>query len=148
MKKNIEDEIPDITNLATKTTLNAKISEVKGEIANITNLMLLTLSLILLKIKYLVLVIQSKKTDYNTKINEIEKKISDHNHDKYITTPEFNKLLSQNFAPRLMQANLVTKTEFDNKLTSFNKRITSNKTKHLEVRKKLESLITKDYNFS
>ena len=57
MKKNIEDEIPDITNLATKTTLNAKISEVKGEIANITNLMLLTLSLILLKIKYLVLVI-------------------------------------------------------------------------------------------
>ena len=57
MKKNIEDEIPDNTNLATKTTLNAKISEVKGEIANITNLMLLTLSLILLKIKYLVLVI-------------------------------------------------------------------------------------------
>ena len=57
MKKNIEDEITDITNLATKTTLNAKISEVKGEIANITNLMLLTLSLILLKIKYLVLVI-------------------------------------------------------------------------------------------
>ena len=46
-----------------------------------------------------------------------------------------------------MQANLVTKTEFDNKLTSFNKRITSNKTKHLEVQKKLDSLITKDYGF-
>ena len=30
--KNIEDKIPDITNLATKTTLNAKINEVKGEI--------------------------------------------------------------------------------------------------------------------
>ena len=28
----------DITNLATKTTLNAKINEVKGEIPNITNL--------------------------------------------------------------------------------------------------------------
>ena len=27
--KNIEDKIPDITNLATKTTLNAKINEVK-----------------------------------------------------------------------------------------------------------------------
>ena len=26
------------------------------------------------------------KTDYNTKINEIEKKITDHDHDKYITT--------------------------------------------------------------
>ena len=36
--KNIEDKIPDITNLATKTTLNAKISETKGEIPNITNL--------------------------------------------------------------------------------------------------------------
>ena len=37
-EKNIEDKIPDITNLATKTTLNAKINEVKGEIHNITNL--------------------------------------------------------------------------------------------------------------
>ena len=41
----------------------------------------------------------------------------------------------------------MTKTEFDNKLTSSNKIITSNKTKHLAVEKKLESLITKDYNF-
>ena len=36
--KNIEDKIPDITNLATKTTLNAKINEVKGEISSIMNL--------------------------------------------------------------------------------------------------------------
>ena len=28
--RNIEDKIPDITNLATKTTINAKINEVKG----------------------------------------------------------------------------------------------------------------------
>ena len=41
----------------------------------------------------------------------------------------------------------MTKTEFDNKLTSFNKQSTSNKTRHLEVEKKLTSLITKDYNF-
>ena len=52
----------------------------------------------LLNTKYLVLVIQSKKTDSNTKTNEIEKKITDHNHNKYITTPEFNKLTSENFA--------------------------------------------------
>ena len=31
-KKNIEDKICDITNLATKTTLNSKINEVKAEI--------------------------------------------------------------------------------------------------------------------
>ena len=45
------------------------------------------------------------------------------------------------------QADLVNKTDFDNKLTSFNRRITSNKTKHLEIQKKLNSLITKDHNF-
>ena len=36
--KNIEDKIPDITNVATKTTLNAKIKEVKGEIPSINNI--------------------------------------------------------------------------------------------------------------
>ena len=68
------------------------------------------------------------------------------NHDKYITTPEFNKLSAESFAARLKQVNLLTKTDSDNKLTSFNKRITSNKTKHLEVQKKVNSLITNDYN--
>ena len=37
-QKNIEDKIPDITNLATNTTLNTKINEVKVKIPNITNL--------------------------------------------------------------------------------------------------------------
>ena len=31
-----------------------------------------------------------KKADYNTKIAEIEKKILDHDHSKYMTTQEFN----------------------------------------------------------
>ena len=48
---------------------------------------------------------------------------------------------------RLKQHDFVRKTDFDNKLTSFNRTITSNKTKHLEVQKKLNSLITKDYKF-
>ena len=42
-----------------------------------------------------------KKTDYSININEIEKKITDHNHDKYITTQEFNKLTWYNFTERL-----------------------------------------------
>ena len=49
------------------------------------------------------LVIQSKKTDYNTKINDIEKKITVYDHDKYITAAEFNRLTSENFAARLAQ---------------------------------------------
>ena len=36
--KDIEDKMPNITNLATNTTLNAKINEGKGEISNINNL--------------------------------------------------------------------------------------------------------------
>ena len=84
-------------------------------------------------------------TVLNTKISEVENKIP--NHDKYITTPEFNKLTAENFTARLKQVNLVTKTNSDKKLTSVNRKITSNKTKYLEVQNKLNSLITNDYNF-
>ena len=46
-------------------------------------------------------VIYSKnKKDYDTKISEIEKKVTNHNHDKYITTPEFNTLTTEDFAAR------------------------------------------------
>ena len=50
-----------------------------------------------------------KKTDYDTKISELEKKLTDHNHDKYITTPEFNTLAANVFNARLAQAKLITK---------------------------------------
>ena len=50
-----------------------------------------------------------KKADYNTKIDEVEKKIP--NHDKYITTQEFNKLTTENFSERLKQANLASKND-------------------------------------
>ena len=92
--KNIENKILDITNLATNSDLNAKINEVKDKIPNITTSATAT-ALTAVEIKYLTLVIQSKKTDY---INETENKIIDHDHDKYITTAEFNI-----FAARLAQ---------------------------------------------
>ena len=58
--------------------------------------------------------IQSKKTDYDTKIGEIDKKIINHDHNnKGITTQEFNKLKSENFAARLKQANLAIKFDID-----------------------------------
>ena len=64
-----------------------------------------------------------KKTNCDTKLSELENKLSDHNCDKYITTPEFNKLTAENFAARLKQANLVTKTNFDDKLRSLDQKI-------------------------
>ena len=41
----------------------------------------------------------------------------------------------------------MNKTDFDSKLKTFNRRITSNKAKHLGNQKKLNNLITKDNNF-
>ena len=106
--KTIENEVLDITNLATKTTLNAKINEVKGETPNITSA-LTTVENKRPSISNLV-----KKTDYNTKINEIEKKITDHNQDKHITTPEVDKFAVEIFDLRLKQANLASKIDIAN----------------------------------
>ena len=49
-------------------------------------------------------------TVLNTKIREVENKI---------TTTEFNMLTAENFAARLKQANLIKKTDFDNKLINL-----------------------------
>ena len=46
-----------------------------------------------------------KKTDYNTNIRKKKKKLTDHNHEKNITTSEFNKLTAENSDSRLKQAN-------------------------------------------
>ena len=83
--------MPNITNIATNPSLDTKINEVKGEIPSITNLAttagLTTVESKIPNISNLV-----KKTDYNTKINKTEKKITDYHHsNKYITTPELNK---------------------------------------------------------
>ena len=95
------------------TVLNTKISEVENTTLDTSSLVTTTV--------------------LNTKIGEVDNKISDHA--KYITTQEFNKLTAENFAARLKQANLVSKTDFDNKPRTFNRNITSNKTKYLEVNK-------------
>ena len=73
----LENEILDISNLATKTAWTARKSKIPG----VSNLV--------------------KKTDYNTKITEIENKLNNHNHNKYIDTSEFNKLAADAFNARL-----------------------------------------------
>ena len=49
-----------------------------------------------------------------------------------------------NFVARLAQGNLVTKTDFDDKLINLNRKITSNKTKHLIVENEMKKLATFD----
>ena len=102
----VENKILSINNLATKTALNT----VENKIPSITGLV--------------------KKTDYNTKIADIENKLNNHNHDKYVATSEFNTLAADVFNVRLAQANLITKIDFDTKLSSLHRKITANKTKH------------------
>ena len=81
----LENKIPDASSLATKTALTA----VENKIPSVSSLV--------------------KKTDYDTKISELEKKLTDHNHDKYITTPEFNTLAASVFNAKLAQSNLITR---------------------------------------
>ena len=48
------------------------------------------------------------------------------------------------FNARLAKVNLITKTDFDAKLSSFNRKITAKKSKHLLVENELKKLKTFD----
>ena len=71
----IENKIPDVTNLCTNASLNAKINEVKNKIPNTTN------------------------SATTTALIAVENKTPDHS--KYITTAEFNKSTAENLSVRL-----------------------------------------------
>ena len=101
-----EGKIPSIGGLAT----NASSTAVENKMPNISSLV--------------------KKTDYNTKLTDIEMKLIDHNHDKYIATTQFNTLAADIFNARLAQSNLIKKTDFDAKLSSLIRKTTSNKSKY------------------
>ena len=60
---------------------------------------------------------------------------------------KFNTLAADVFNARLAQANLITKTDFDAKLSSLNRKITQNKSKHLLVENELNKLKTFDSSY-
>ena len=84
-----------------------------------------------------------KETDYSTKITEIENKLNNHNHDKYITTPEFITLAAV-FNARIAQANLVVKTNFRNTVSSLDNEIAENKTQNKSIENESKKLKTFD----
>ena len=114
----IESKIRDVSSLATKSALTAA----ENKIPDVSNLV--------------------KKVDYNTKVTEIENKLNNHNHNKYIDTQAADV-----FNARIAQANLITKIDFDPKLSKLNREITSNKTKHLLVKNELNKLKTFDSSY-
>ena len=124
----IDKKIPDISDLVRKTNFNAKITEVEGKIPNITGLATSSaLTAVDNKIPDVSSLVKKKQT-MTQKYLILKKKIADHDHDKYITTPEFNTMAANVFNARLAQASVITKTDFDAKLSGLNKKITTNKT--------------------
>ena len=108
----VKNKKASIDNLATNHSLNAKINQVKCEIPSITNLAeTAALTAVDNKIPNVNKLV--KKSDYNTNISEIENKITT-DHDKYITSQEFNKLTSEHFIAKLVQANLESKSNITN----------------------------------
>ena len=136
----------DTSDFALKTNYNTKITEIDGKIPDISNLATKTaLTVIENKIPSVSNLV--KKADYNTKVTEIENKLNDHNHDKFITTPDFNTLAANVFNVRLAQANLITKSDFDPKLSNIKWKITQNKTKNLLFENELNRLKTFDFSY-
>ena len=56
---------------------------------------------------------------------------------------QFNKLAVDVFNARIAQANLITKTDFDSKLSSLNRKITQNKSNNLLVENELTTFENK-----
>ena len=136
--KQLENKIPDTSGLVKKTDYNTKITKIEGKIPNVRNFVAKTaLTTVENKIPDDSSLV--KKTDYNKKITEIKKNLNDHNHGKYITTPEFNTLAADVFNARLAQANLVIKTDFDNTVLTLNNKIAVNKTKNESIENQLKS---------
>ena len=87
------------TNLLKKKDLNAKSTDIESKKPSNSGLAT-TSTLTAVENKILDVSSLVKKTDYDTKISDIENKVADHDHDKYITISEFNKLTTENFAAR------------------------------------------------
>ena len=91
----------------TTTVLNPKIENIENKIPEKSSLVTATV--------------------LNTKTVEVEIKILGNS--IYITFHNFHKVTEEHFEETLKQTDLVVRTNFDNKLISINRRITSNKTK-------------------
>ena len=93
-KKKLEKEISNVSNLVKKTTL----TELENKIPDVSSLATKPALTAVEKIPSVSNLV--KKADYNTKISELEKKLTNHNHGKYDATSEFNTLATNVFNTR------------------------------------------------
>ena len=145
-KIELHNKIPDISGLVKKTDYNTKVNKIEAKIPDVSNLATKTaLTTVENKIPDVSNLV--KKTDDNVKVTETENKLNDHNHDKYIPTPEFNTLDADVFNARLAQPVLVTKTDFDNAVSSLDSKIAINKAKNEPIENRLKESNTFDSSF-
>ena len=100
-----ENKIPDVSSLATKTALIVVENKIPS-VSSLVRKQLMTQKTVRLKKNLLIII------------------MANNYHGKYIATPECNTLAASAFNARLAQANLITKTDFDDKLSSLNRKIT------------------------
>ena len=89
-KSDLQNKILDISGRFKKTDWNTKISELENKPPSISGLVTTSaLTAVGNKIPEFSSLVK-KKRNYDIKNSEIETKFTDHNHDKFITTPKFN----------------------------------------------------------
>ena len=141
-KTDLEKKIPNVTDFVKE----AKFTEFEKKISDVSNLAT-KIAFATVENKIPDVSSRVKKTGNNAKVIEIENKLTDHNHYKYITTSEFNTLAKDVFNARLAQDNLITKTDFYAKLSRINREITASKTKNSLIKSELNKLITFDSSY-
>ena len=123
-KSELENKIPDTSGFVKKTDYDSKITDIEGKTPDVS----------CIATKTALTTVENKIPD----IGNLVKKTDNHdkyNHDKYITTPEFNILAADVFNARLSQANLVKKIDFHNTISSLDSEIAANKTKNNSIEK-------------
>ena len=101
LEKKISDadkKIPDTSGLVKKTDCNSKVTEIEDINSLATNSALTA--------------VEKKMSNVINLIKKNRLITTDHNHDKNITTPEFNNIAAGVFTARLARANLIKKGRF------------------------------------
>ena len=140
-KSELENKIPDTSGLVKNTDYNTKITKIEGKIPDVSNL----------ATKTALTTVENKIPNVN---NQVKKQIITLKLQKLkinlIAIIMINILILQSLILQLimflmrdqLKANLIIKTDFDAKLSSLNKKITQNKSKHLLVENEINKLKT------
>ena len=129
----LENKIPDVSGSATKPALTA----VENKILNVSNLATKTaLTTVENKIPNINGLV--KKTDIIQKSVKLKERLLIIITANILLSPEFNTLDADVFNVKLTRENLLTKTDFDTKVSSVDSKIAANNSKNESIENKLK----------